>query len=129
MSDQTLRKVLLVDAGTCAVAGAVMSAGAGPLSRLTLIPEPLLLYAGLVLFPIAAFMAITAMRSSLAKPAVWLIVLGNAGWVAGSLLLLLAAIIVPNGFGVAFILIQAMAVAGLAWLEFEQMPRQRDATA
>lgn len=129
MTDQVLRKVLLLDAGTCVAAGAVMSLLAGPLARLTAIPEPLLLTAGLALFPVAAFMAFVARMPSIPKAAVWLIVLGNAAWVAGSALLLLAALIRPNGFGVAFILAQALAVAVLAWLEFDRMPRREMAAA
>jgi len=129
MTDQVLRKVLLLDAGTCVAAGAVMSLLAGPLARLTAIPESLLLTAGLALFPVAAFMAFVARMPSIPKAAVWLIVLGNAAWVAGSALLLLAALIRPNGFGVAFILAQALAVAVLAWLEFDRMPRREMAAA
>jgi hypothetical protein len=129
MTDQVLRKVLLLDAGTCVAAGAAMSLLAGPLARLTAIPEPLLLTAGLALFPVAAFMAFVARMPSIPKAAVWLIVLGNAAWVAGSALLLLAALIRPNGFGVAFILAQALAVAVLAWLEFDRMPRREMAAA
>lgn len=129
MTDQVLRKVLLLDAGTCVATGAVMSLFAGPLARLTAIPEPLLLTAGLALFPVAAFMAFVARMPSIPKAAVWLIVLGNAAWVAGSALLLLAALIRPNGFGVAFILAQALAVAVLAWLEFDRMPRREMAAA
>lgn len=41
---------------------------------------------------------------------------GNALWVAASLALLLGPA-APNALGVAFVLLQAAAVAGLAWVE------------
>ena len=46
------------------------------------------------------------------------IVVGNLGWVVGSLWLLLGSPIVPNGLGTAFIIGQATAVAVLAEMEF-----------
>lgn len=58
----TLRQVLLLDAATCAAMGAALALASGPIARLTRLPEPLLLGAGLALLPIAAFMALVALR-------------------------------------------------------------------
>lgn len=110
-----LRTILLLDAATCAVMGAALALGAAPIARLTDIPPGLLLYAGLSLFPIAAFIAIVAMRPVPAT--VWLVILGNLGWVAGSLLLLVSGWIAPNGLGYAFVAVQAIAVAVITKLE------------
>jgi hypothetical protein len=112
-----LRRVLLVDAATCVATGAVMTVGSNLVAGLTQIPAGLLMSAGLSLFPIAAFIAIVAMRPATWPLGVWLIVLGNVVWVAGSLGLLLADSIAPNGLGYAFLIVQAMAVAVLAELE------------
>lgn len=115
----SLRSLLIVDAVTCAVMGVALATAALPLAALTGLPAVLLGGAGLALLPIAAFMAATAWRPHPA--ALRLVVLGNAGWVAASLLLLaagpLAGWATPNALGVAFVLVQALAVAGLALLE------------
>ena len=112
-----LRTILIADAVTCIATGALMTLAATPLARLTSIPPALLFYAGLSLFPIAAFMALVAFRPILSPPAVWLVILGNVGWVAGSAALMVTGWIAPNGLGYAFIALQAVAVAILAKLE------------
>ena len=112
-----LRTVLLVDAVTCVATGALMTVGAGFVSGLTQIPTGLLMSAGLSLFPIAAFIAFVATRRSLLRAGVWLVIIGNVGWVLGSVLLLVSGSITPNGTGYAFVIAQAVAVAILAELE------------
>jgi hypothetical protein len=113
-----LRAVLLIDAATCVATGLLMTLGADILARLTAVPAPLLLYAGLSLFPVAIFIALVGTRESLAPGAVWVVIIGNAAWVAGSALLLFGGMIAPNAFGYAFIGAQAAAVALLAELEY-----------
>jgi ketosteroid isomerase-like protein len=113
-----LRKLLLLDAGTCALMGVCLALGAGMLAALTGIPAPLLFYAGIVLLPIAAFMLLVALRLLSSGTAVWLIVLGNALWVLASLGLIFGSWIAPNAFGYAFIAGQAAVVALFTWLEY-----------
>jgi len=110
-----LRTVLIVDAATCVATGALMSLGAGALAGITRLPEALLLYAGLSLFPIAAFIGFVALRPIAAG--VRAVVFGNVGWVIGSLLVLVAGGLAPNALGVVFVVVQAAVVAVLAELE------------
>ena len=124
-----LRTVLAVDAATCVAAGAVMSLGAAVVAGLTSIPAGLLNAAGLSLFPIAAFMAFVASRHRVHGGAVRLIVAGNVLWVIASVWLALAGPIAPNGLGVAFILVQAGAVAVLTWLEWTGLAGMQPAGA
>lgn len=112
----TLRRVLAVDAATCVAAGALMTFGAGPLAPLTGLPQPLLLWAGAALFPVAVLMAFLSRRETAPAALVGLVVLGNAGWVAGSLAVLVATR--ATALGVAFVLVQAAAVAVLTVLEW-----------
>lgn len=112
----SLRFLLLADAATCAAMGLVLDLGAGPIAALSGLPEKLLIFAGLALLPVAAFMVLVAWRPLPA--AVWLVILGNLVWVAGSLLLLLAGWAAPNALGVAVVIGQAVAVAVLAELEY-----------
>jgi hypothetical protein len=113
----SLRNVLLVDAATCLLTGAMLTFGAHLLGQLTAIPTTLLLYAGVSLIPIAAFMAVTAMRAVLLPLGVWLVIAGNALWVAASVGLMIGPWIAPNAWGYAFIAAQAAAVAVLTKLE------------
>lgn len=112
----SLRPLLAIDAATCAVMGLVLNIAAAPLAALTGLPAALLGAAGLSLLPIALFMALVAWRPHPA--AVRLVVLGNAAWVAASLLLVVpTGWVAPTTLGIAFVLAQALAVAVLALLE------------
>lgn len=114
----SLRKLLFLDAATCAGMGIVLVLGSGFIAGLTRLPPALLLYAGIALLPIAAFMAIVATRPVPPLPGVWLVIAGNMLWVAASVLLPVGGLISPNPLGWAFVLAQALVVAGLAGLEY-----------
>ncbi len=62
-------------------------------------------------------------------PSVVAVIALNAGWVAASLLLLLAGWVEPNGLGYAFILGQAGAVAVLAEMQYVGLRRSKALTA
>ena len=117
-SPKFLRVVLLVDAATCVATGLLMTLGGDILSRLTAVPEPLLRYAGISLFPVAIFMALVGTRESIVPTGVRVTIIGNALWVAGSALLLFGGMIAPNALGYVVISVQAAAVALLAELEY-----------
>lgn len=118
-----LRTVLKIDAAICVATGLLMTAGVGIVSGLTQIPSGFLMTAGASLFPIAAFMVFAASRVPDWPVGVWLVILGNVGWVLGSLWLLAGGAIKPNALGVAFVLLQAGAVAVLAALEYMGVQR------
>jgi hypothetical protein len=126
-SSNALQNVLLLDAATCVGAGALMAFGSNFVASLTALPAPLLFWAGLILFPIAALMAYAGLQAAPPRPLVWLIVLGNIGWVAASLGVF--AFIAPNALGYVFILAQAAAVAVLALLEHSALQRSGAAMA
>ena len=118
-----LRVVLFVDAATCVATGALLAAGAGWLAAWTQLPAELLRYAGISLFPIAAFILLVASRARPPAAGVWLVIIGNVGWVLASLGLLAMEGIAPNGLGYGFVIAQAAAVALLAELEFMGLSR------
>lgn len=126
-SNNTLQNVLLLDAATCVAAGALMAFGSSFVAGLTAIPVPLLYWAGLILFPCAALMAYAGLQTVPPRPIVWLIVLGNIGWVIASVAVL--AFIAPNALGYIFILAQAIVVAVLALLEHSALQRSGMAAA
>lgn len=113
-----LRTVLLIDAATCVTTGPLMTAGSTALAPLMQLPAELLFYAGASLFPVAAFIAFVATRDDLPPAGVWLVIVGNVAWVAGSLWLLFGGTLSPSLLGTAFLAAQAAAVAVLAELEY-----------
>jgi len=124
---KTIRTILGLDALTCLAAGSVMSIGAGLLADPTGLHPTLLLVAGCSLFPVAALFGWMAKTPLLNGALVMLAVIGNAGWVAASIAVLMMT--EPTLFGAAFVLAQAAVVAVLAWLEFGHRPRAAYAVA
>lgn len=122
----TLKKVLNLDAVTCALMGVALTVAAVPLSTLLALPQSLLFYAGCLLFPIAAFMAVLARQAMPAPAGVWLVILGNAGWVLASFAVL--AVAGPNLLGIGFLIVQALVVALLALVEFNALARRTATT-
>ena len=110
-----LGRLFKLDAATCVAAGLVMAAGAAPLATWTGLPAALLTAAGLALLPVAALFAFIAMRPGARRGLAWFGVVGNVGWVIGSLAVL--AVWPATAFGIAFVLAQAAVVALLAVLE------------
>lgn len=122
-----LRRVLLADAATCAAAGLLMTLGSGLLESTFGLPAELSRYAGVSLFPFAAFLVYLARREYLSQPVVWAVIALNVLWTADSILLLLSGWIEPTGPGYAFIIFQAVGVAMFACLEYFGL--RRSATA
>jgi hypothetical protein len=108
-----LRTVLTVDALTCVAMGVLLGTLSARLSAWLGLPAALLFWAGVVLLPCAVLMLVAARRPGAGL--VKLVVLGNAAWVAASVLVLL--VLDPTPLGVAFVAAQAVVVAALAWLE------------
>lgn len=116
-----VRKILSLDALTCLAAGAAMAFGAELLSGPTGLHQILLLLAGCSLFPVAGLFAWMARTPRLNRALVMIAVIGNAGWVAASIAVIVLT--VPTALGVAFVAAQALVVAILAWLELRHAPR------
>jgi hypothetical protein len=110
----TLKSLLVIDALTCFVFGLLLVVAAAPLAGLLGLPQSLLFYAGVVLFPCAALMTLAA--KTLAKPLVAMVIAGNVAWVVASIALL--SMFEVTTLGVAFVLAQAVAVSALAVLEW-----------
>lgn len=123
--DRLLRFALVADALASGVMGVALAAAAGPLAGWLGLPEALLRLAGLALLPWSAVVARVATRASLRRGAVKAIIAVNAVWVAASLLVL--ALTGPTGLGVAFVLAQALAVAGLAAAQWIALRLDADA--
>lgn len=118
----SLQNLLRFDALSCAVMGVGLIAARVPLEIWTGLPAPVLLWAGILLLPIAAFMAFVGRKSSVPPWATTVIILGNMGWVVASLLLPMAALsLTPLGW--MLLLGQAGFVTVMAALEYKAARR------
>jgi hypothetical protein len=114
----SLRRLVLIDAGTCLASGLILSAFSQQLARLFGLPAALLLYAGLSLFPVAALMIWIATREEMPDAGVRAVLVGNGLWIIGSVLLLVVGQVAPTPLGYGFVVAQAIVVALLADLEY-----------
>jgi hypothetical protein len=120
-----LRRVLALDSASCAMIGLLLCLGAAPLSGLFGLGERLLLGAGLLLLPLAAFIAWLASRPTPPAPLVWLVIVGNLAWTAESFLLISTESGRITALGTAFVAAQAAAVLGISLLEYAGLRRIR----
>jgi hypothetical protein len=123
-----LRYALLADAVASGATGLLMIAGAGLLEGLLGLPTALTREAGLVLVPYVAFVAWVGTRAAISRPAVQAIIVMNALWVVGSVLVLVGGFVAPTVLGYAFVIAQAVVVGVFAELQFIGLRRQ-DAVA
>lgn len=122
-----LRRVLALDSASCAMIGLLLCLGAASLSGLFGLGERLVFGAGLVLLPLAAFIAWLASRPAPPSALVWLVIVGNVAWTAESFLLISTESGRITALGTAFVAVQAVAVLGLALLEYVGLRRMRAA--
>jgi hypothetical protein len=124
-----LRYALIADAAVSGATGLLMIAGAGLLADFLNLPFALLREAGLVLVPYVAFVAYVGTRERISRAAVWAVIAANLLWAAASALLLLSGWIAPNLLGTLFVVVQAVAVALFAELQFMGLRRPDAVTA
>ena len=113
-----LRYVLFADATTSLICGLLLTIGGSFLQEMLGLPVSLMFYAGLSLFPFAAFLVYVGTRKSISKTLVWLIIGTNLLWTIDSFLLLFSGYILPTTFGYIFVIAQAIGVLVYADLEF-----------
>ena len=106
-----LRNVLLLDGIVSGAAGLVMAAGATVLGPLLALPDQLLFWAGIVLFPWCAALVFLARRQSLPRLALLDVVTINGLWVIASFGIMVMGLVQPTLLGVLFVSAQALTVA------------------
>jgi hypothetical protein len=118
-----LRRVLIADAVASAATGLLMLLAATPLEHWLALPADLLRAAGASLIPFAAIVGWLALRETISRAGVWIVIALNALWVVDSVALLFTGWVQPAVLGYAFVLAQAAAVAVLAELEYVGLRR------
>jgi hypothetical protein len=124
-----LRYALIGDAVASGATGLLLALGAGALTQLLGLPEPLMREAGLVLLPYAAAIAYLGTRATMSPGVVWAVIVGNAAWVAASLILLVGNIVAPTMLGYAFVIAQALVVLVFAEAQYFGLRRSGEARA
>lgn len=114
----SLPNLLNLDALTCSIMGVGLIAASEPINEWTNLPAPFLLWAGILLLPIAAFMAASTRVAPVPNWAANIVIIGNCAWMIASLALPLAGLISPNPLGWALLGGQASVVAVLTFAEF-----------
>ncbi|WP_306027407.1 hypothetical protein [Stappia sp. MMSF_3263] len=125
----SLRNLLVVDAVTCVVMGALLLVAGGLLAGPLGLPADLLFYAGLLLLPVAAFMVLVALPARTSGTGAGIVVAGNWLWVAASIALPVLGLVAPSALGLVFLIVQAVAVAVLAILEQKAIAGRQPAMA
>ena len=123
-----LKRVLTLDAASCLAMGLLLTLGAGALAPMFGIDRQIVGGAGLALIPIGLFILWLGTRQAAAPAFVYLVIAGDIAWSVESVVLIANADKITP-LGIAFVGVQAAAVAGLSLLEWIGVRRARAATA
>lgn len=122
-----LPRMLAFDGATCVLMGIMLTFATKPLAIALALPENLLFVAGVMLFPCALMMFAGAGRArwtaTIARATIGL----NLAWIVGSALVA-TALFSPNAVGLAFVWMQACAVAAITLVEWQALRRWPAAT-
>lgn len=113
-----LRFALTLDAVATAVTGATLLPFADELAHLLGLPVALLSGAAAFMLVYALVLGLLWRRATLPRWAVWTIIVGNALWALDCAALAFVGGLAPTTLGVAFLLVQALAVAAFAELQY-----------
>lgn len=120
-----LRFALRLDATVSGTMGLLLTAGSSQISALLSLPGALVFGAGLVCLPFAATLAWLGAQDKVPAGAVWMVIGGNAVWVAASIILLVTGWVTPNAMGSIFVIAQAAMVGIFAELQFMGLRRAK----
>lgn len=118
-SARALRGFLNLDAVASGLLGLLLALlGWGLLVELLGYPAGLLVPVGVFLVGYAIWLRYLATRQAVSRAGAGVVIFGNLLWVVASVVLVVAGWFDPTGFGVALVLVQAVAVAGFAVLQY-----------
>ncbi len=118
-----LRTALVLDATASGVSALLFTFGASFIADWMALPVGLVFWIGIFMFPWTALLATAARQATLSRMVLIDIIAVNALWVVASFGIMLGGVVDPTALGVAFITVQAIAVAVFAELQFVGMRR------
>ena len=118
-----LRLVLKLDAAACGALGVASLAGAPVLDDLLGVPVVPLASVGVFLAAWAVVLWAISSRPRVSKTAAWVVIVFNLAWTVDSAVVLAAGWFPLTVVGVAFVLVQAAAVAIIAAAQFYALKR------
>jgi len=124
-----LRRALLADAVVTGAVALLQTFGAGLLTPLLNLPQPLVLETGLFLIAYTALVGWLGTRQSMPKALVQIVIAGNAAWALGSIALMFSGAVTPNLLGYLFIALHAITTGVFAELQFIGLRRSGEAFA
>ncbi len=113
-----LRTALLADAVVSGAVAIIQLAATDWLSGFLQLPRTLLFETGVFLVVYTALLLVLARSARVPSALIAVIVLGNVGWALGCAGLLVVGGVSPSAMGVAFVIVQAVAVLAFAALEY-----------
>lgn len=114
MPSLTLRRALWTDAVVSGSGGLLQLAGGAALAALLGLPNPLVWGTGVFMLAYVAALLWLARGKPTPSWTIALIVYGNTAWAAASVALWALGEVLPTTLGVAYLLLQALAVLALA---------------
>lgn len=124
-TEALLRWALRLDAAASGLTGVGALAGLGFLPGLLGTPSGLLVPVGIFLLVWAGALGYLSTRPRMAPAAVWAVIVGNLLWVLDSVVTAFAGWFPLTGLGVGYVLLQAVAVAVFAELQYAGLRRTR----
>lgn len=122
-----LRWALLADAIASGATGLLLLAGGNLLQPHLGLPPVLMEGAAIVMLAWALLVAVVATRERVRRPVVSGVIALNVVWAVDSVLLLFSGWVSPTMLGLAFVVVQAVAVAALAEAQYVGLRRLQPA--
>jgi hypothetical protein len=123
----TLKRTLVTDAAISGAVGVLSLAGAAWLDSVLDLPTALLAASGGIMVVYALGLLLLAMREPIPAAGGRAVVAGNLLWAAACIVLLFGGWIDPNALGVAFVIVQVVAVLAFAELQAMALRTVREA--
>lgn len=123
-----LRTAFLADAAVSGTAALLQVAAPSALRDALHLPSVLLFESGIFLVAYTALLVVLARTTRLPVAAVGLVIAGNVAWAVACLALLLVPSLAPGALGIAYLLMQAVAVLIFAAWEYAGWHRSEPAS-
>lgn len=124
-----LKLALIADALVSGAVAALQLVAAAWLSELLNLPKPLLIDTGVFLVGYTILLVLLARSTTVWSLIIGVVIIGNIGWAIACIGLLASGSVSPNVLGMAFVIVQAVAVLVFAAMEYSGLRESKSANA